>query len=318
MAYTGVSPTLNTDEQMGAFSGYIRRPIPNASGMTAQIFGENGDDADTILALSLSKYQDVQVFVNIYIIKDANGRIMKQGNDYPVISSFVGFVRRSKPQKDGMVAQFFAPNGEYADAVADLSKSEYQDCLVFVDVRGHLAAKDGDKIKQENITVIDHSYSDKLTKQQRADFSKKEKQFRKMNEKIEMSDFLTKIEVLTSLGKGDDFKQWLEEKTTCSHIQDQPCMNSSHTIQVNGLLKPFNYLPVCGVHEHEMIDENHIEEHKFYYEMKHILLLKQWAWHNMKKRFSYDGKSEPDPERIMEWVSANNLPRLPQNYTSVL
>ena len=72
MAYTGKSSDLITNEQLGVFSGYIRRPIPNQSGMIAQIFGENGDDADTILALSLSKYQDVQVYVNIYLIKDSN------------------------------------------------------------------------------------------------------------------------------------------------------------------------------------------------------------------------------------------------------
>lgn len=48
MAFTGQQPVLKTDEQLGAFTGYIRRPTPANTGMTAQIFGENGNDADTI------------------------------------------------------------------------------------------------------------------------------------------------------------------------------------------------------------------------------------------------------------------------------
>ena len=71
MAFTGQQQSLKTSEQLGAFTGYIRRPTPTNAGMTAQIFGENGNDADTILALSLSKYQEAEVFVNVYIIKDA-------------------------------------------------------------------------------------------------------------------------------------------------------------------------------------------------------------------------------------------------------
>ena len=53
MVFAGVSnqekENLKT-EQMGAFSGYIRRPQPSVSGMTAQIFGEDG--AAKLLAIN--------------------------------------------------------------------------------------------------------------------------------------------------------------------------------------------------------------------------------------------------------------------------
>lgn len=319
MAYTGKSSDLITNEQLGVFSGYIRRPIPNQSGMIAQIFGENGDDADTILALSLSKYQDVQVYVNIYLIKDSNGRIMKQGEEYPLISSFLGFVRRSQPKKDGMLAQFFSPNGEHADAVSLLSKSEYLDCLVFVDVRGSLASKEAEKVKQENIIEIDSHYLDKVTKQQRLEFSKKEKQFSKMNDQLQLSEFLYKVEVLTALGNAEEYKNWLKETQTCAHAQERPCMNESDAVEVQGIFKPFNYLPCCSVHVNSLSDEKHLEEHQTYYEMKHRLLAKKWAWSKMMEKFSFDGKSEPDPAKVIDWAASKNLSRyLPNKYEAVL
>lgn len=318
-AFTGTQNNIITNEQLGVFSGYIRRPIPSQTGMMAQVFGENGEDADTILALSLSKYQDTQVFVNIYLIKDPNGKIMKQGEEYPLICSFLGFVRRSKGLKDGMIAQIFSPNGEHADAVSLLSKSEYQDCLVFVDVRGSLASNEVEKVKEENIKVIDENYVDKITKQQMREFSKKEKQFKKINELIQFSEFLYRIEVLKSLGTGEDFQKWLADTQLCVHAQERTCMNDAEIIEVENIFKPFNYLPICTEHKDHLDDPHHIEENKTYYEMKHRLLTKEWAWHVMQEKFSFNGKSEPDPAKVIDWAASRNLSKyLPSKYEPVL
>jgi hypothetical protein len=319
MAYTGNNNQTDTSEQMGAFSGYIRRPNPTTSGMTAQIFGENGEDADTILALSLSKYQDAEVFVNIYLIKDSVGKIMKEGDQYPLISSFVGFVRRSMPKKDGMIAQFFSPNGPNSDSIAALSKSDFQDCLVFVDVRGKKAVDNKDKIQQENTEQINSNYVDRITKNERAEFFRKEKSFRKMNEILELGDFLSRIEVMSSIGNIEEYKDWLVKTQTCSHLQEKPCMNHSHVIEVAGLLRPFNFMPVCDEHFKQLEDEQHIAENNLYYEMKHRLLLKHWVWSRFKSKFSFDGKSEPDPTRIIEWAASKNLAKyLPGKYQAII
>lgn len=318
MAYTGFQEEHDI-EQMGAFSGYVRRPVPSMNGMTAQIFGENGDDADTILALSLTKFQDIEVFVNIYLIKDAYGKIMKEHESYPLISSFIGYVRRSMPKKDGMIAQFYAPNGEHADSIAELSKSNLQDCLVFVDVRSKKSQSKSEQINIENIVEINKSYLGKITIGERTEFQKKEKQFRKMNEQLELSDFLNKIEVLTSIGNSSDFTSWLTLTQTCSHLQEKHCMNKSNFVQIDGLLKPFNFLPVCEEHLHELSNHAHIEKNILFYEMKQRLLLKQWIWSQFKAKFSFDGKSEPDPSRIIEWAASKNLSKyLPKKYQSVI
>lgn len=319
MAFTGKSSDLITGEQMGVFGGYIRRPLPNQAGMIAQIFGENGDDADTILALSLSKYQDVQVFVNIYLIKDPNGMIMKKGDEYPLISSFLGFVKRSLPKKDGMIAQFFSPNGEHADSVSLLSKSEYQDSLVFVDVRGSLASQNPEQVSKENLMEIESHYAEKVTKYQKLEIARHQKQFKKMNEHILLSEFLYKIEVLTELGLPEEYKRWLPSHKSCAHAKDRECNNATQAVEINSLFKPFNFLPCCEKHKADLQNEEHIQENLPYYEMKHKFIIKDWGWNRMKELFSPDGKSEPDPSKVIEWATAQNVRKyLPTKYNNVI
>lgn len=320
MAYKGEQSSLQNTEQIGSFSGYVRRPLPTQTGMITQIFGENGEDSDMIVALSLSKYQDLQVVVNIYLIKDANGKIMKEGDSYPLISSFMGFIRRSAPKKDGMMAQFFAPNGAHSDSVSVLSKTDYQDCLVFVDVRGIKALASDSRIQAENKEIIDKNYAHKITRNEKLEFQKKEKQFKKMNEHLNVSEFFNRIEVLLALGTKEDFINWLTEHKTCSHHQDDPCQNESDFTEITqGLLKPFNYLPVCEEHKEAINDFEHFNKNRFYYEMKHRMLLKSWAAYTVREKFSYDGKSEPDPNRVIDWAASKKISHLlPSNYKQVL
>jgi hypothetical protein len=324
MAYVGQTTQQFNKEQLGSFSGYIRRPIPTVSGLTAQVFGENGEDADTILALSLTKYQDAQVFVNIYLIKDANGKIMKENNKYPLISSFIGFLRRSQPKKEGMIAQIFATNGVDADEVSNLNKSLYQDCLVYVDIRGNLTQNQKEQIILEDNEEIEKKYINKITKHQKDDYIRRSKQFRKMNEILELSDFLYKLDVMMALGKGTEFKEWLQENKSCSYqTQDMPCSNPHKVVEIPGLLKPFNYLPTCDEHESEMInfDQEETNQGLKYYEMKHRFLLKEWVWKKLCQNFSInsDPTSEPDPSLIIDWAMRKGLDKyLPKKYQPVL
>lgn len=59
---------------IGGFEAYIRRPRPTVSGMIAQFFAPNGQDADTVLALGMTRYQDCRVHVTIRLVQDADGR----------------------------------------------------------------------------------------------------------------------------------------------------------------------------------------------------------------------------------------------------
>lgn len=317
--FNGQNHKFETDEQLGAFGGYIRRPTPSSAGMMAQIFGEDGYDADTILALSLTKYKDLKVFVNMYLVKDSVGQPMKKDGKYPLIASFMGYVRRSTPKQDGMIANLFASNGTDSDAVSELTKSEYQGCLVYVDIRGVKAEGNMAIIEAEAIEAIKKSYGHRLTKAERDEIESLDRKYSKKNEML-AADFLSRIEVLSALGTGEEFKEWLR-KSPCSYRQEDMCLNAVVVAKVEGLLEPYNYLPSCADHIHEMEDYNHFNDdsNRMFYEMRHRYLLKQWAQHKLNQRFCDDGHKEPNPARVLEWAAVKGIGKyLPPKYTVVV
>lgn len=320
MAFNGNEKQQVSNEQLGVFTGYLRRPSTTQTGMTAQFFGPNGQEADMIATLALSKFQDLEVFVSVYLIKDANGMLMKENGKYPVISSFLCYIRRPTSAKHnsepGMIANFYAPNGPGADAMTPLCMSDLVDSLVFVDIRGSLALKDKEVIDQENIEFIDENYSNAITTHEIKLIKKNEKKFKKMNEIILNGEFLTRQDVVSALSRNpDDFKEWLINNHACVAPTERPCLNDSDVVQVDFLFKPHNYLPCCKEHKPLFSDSTHLENHKRYYEMKHRLLLREWAWNIMKERFSLGGNSEPDPARIISWAESKNLSKyLPEKY----
>lgn len=311
-------PSAESD-RLGAFSGYIFRPKPTQAGMTAQIFGENGQDSDTISALSLHKFQNIEVYVKVYMIKDPIGRLMKKDGKYPIIAQFNGFVNRPTPQKSGMMAQFFATNGTDANAVVDLGKSEFQDALVYVDIRSNQSINDLEKIELENTNIINENYATRITRQQREHYQKREKEYRKMNDKLDMSSFFMRPEVLYAVGTPEDFATWLTEYRNCAFpLHNGHCMNVGQSLLVPQLDGKYNYLPMCSEHGPKLDEAQYFHENNSYYTFKHQLLLKEWILFFFKKNFSIDGNSEPEPNRIIEWAAGNNLNKyMPTDYKPV-
>lgn len=308
-----------TSQQLGSFGAYIQRPTPNVSGMTAQFFGENGVDSDTISALSLNKFLNIQVFVNVYLIKDPLGRLMRNNNTYPIIAQFYGFVNRPTPKKTGMVAQFFAPNGPDANAVVELGKSEYQDALIYVDIRSNQSISDLSQIELENVNAINENYITRITKQQKEFYQKKEKEYRKMNDKLDLSTFCNRPEVLNAIGNPDDFAQWLNNNKTCIFpTQYSHCHLAGNAEKIANINGNYNYIPLCQEHLKEFVNQNHYTNNEQYYTFKHQLLVKEWVLNYFRKHFSIDSKSEPDPELVIEWAAKNNIAKyLPADYKSV-
>lgn len=331
-AYQSPDKLIDTDEQIGAFSGYIKRPQPNMAGMIAQFFGENGVDADTISALSLTKFQDAQVYVSVRMIKDALGNVMKEGGQYPEIAKFLAVIRRPMPSKNGMTAQFFAPNGQDSDAVNDLGKSFYQDCLVYVDVRGKLAAYNRENETVEVNQMIDLNYLNRVTDIQRKEYDKKSKGFKKINETLSFG-FLRNLEVLAAIGSETDFKNWLLQTQSCVFPVSNQSKNDNDNSTSKCLDEPielfelntpnsldkYNYVPLCE-HHHQLISENIeiLPNGEIFLEMKHILLAQEWAWSYLKKNFSLTGNEEPDPEKIIDWAASKGINHLlPKQYKAL-
>jgi hypothetical protein len=119
---------MTTDEYplLAEFTAYIRRPEPLINGVRARLYAENGADADAILTLARSAYQDALVDVALH---DGS----TDGEDES--GGFQGYIRRPKPTQSGMTALFYAENGEAADAVTAMSLSKYLDSRVHVVVR---------------------------------------------------------------------------------------------------------------------------------------------------------------------------------------
>lgn len=315
MAYQGSAKITDSDQQIGCFSGYVRRPLPHMAGMVSQFFGDNGEDADTITALSLTKFQDVQVFVQVYLIKDADGLLMKQADGkYPRVSSFMGVVRRPAPSRNGMIAQFFAANGRDADSVNDLGRSSLQDCLVFVDVRGKLAA--GKEKENPNLSIeLANEQVQKVTETQKKEYAKREKSWCKLNDELKFSTFLRNAKVLYTLGTEAEYNSWLITNNRCVFPEDNKLCNetATKTIEIKGILPHFNHLPFCVEHADKVKNAN--ETQMKYLEMKQLIFTQEWAFKQLQKRFSLTGNEEPEPKKIVQWASENSLQGfLPERY----
>lgn len=314
-AYTKINQFVDSSKQIGAFSAYVRRPLPQISGLIAQFFGPNGEDSDSILALSLTKFLDAEVLITVYLIKDSNGVIMKsQDGQYPKISQFFGVIRRSKPTRGGMLAEFFATNGINSDQVNELGKSVYQDCLVYIDVRGKLtnAAQ-----LQDPTLIIDNDYAKKISPHEINEYKKSEKRFAKLNKQLHLS-FLKNSEVLYKLGNHKDFIQWLSTRGCC---WPNTCTNSPlNAYEIKSVPGYFNYVMFCDEHlaDVEQGVEN-IPGGELYLKMKNSLLVQNWAFDQLKEKFSLTGKEEPDSQKIALWAQEQSLDKfLPPDFRKML
>jgi len=61
------------ETEIGGFQGYVRRPKPKISGMVVVFYAENGEMADAITAMSLSKYLDIETSVIVRLLNMPNG-----------------------------------------------------------------------------------------------------------------------------------------------------------------------------------------------------------------------------------------------------
>lgn len=65
--------------RIGGFVGFIRKPRLLQSGNIAEFFvGSDSPDADAVLALGASRYQDCEVYVTVHLVKDAVGTPQKK------------------------------------------------------------------------------------------------------------------------------------------------------------------------------------------------------------------------------------------------
>lgn len=305
--------------QIGAFSGYNRRPLPTASGLTAQFYGENGEDADTISALNLTKFLDADAVVNVYLIKNSVGQVMKEGGNYPKIASFVSKIQRPKPLRDGLIAQFFSLNGEDADAINDLGKTRYLDAFVYVEILKPQAvaapARAAGAVALPAPSAELDALAQQLTPAERKELAKRSKAFAGANSLLKLSGFLNQEAVWAVLGNELEYKRWLEPIPCCAS-GESPCKNESAPFKIPAENHVrYSWIPLCAAHSEQAM-AGALPGGISFMRLRRQVLIQQWAWERLKAALGTDPSvDEPDPVKVMNWANENKLSQyVPANY----
>jgi len=313
--YDDVLPGLESmepGERVGEFTGFLRRTKSASTGLTVQIFGENGQDADTITALHLTRYLDAPVLVSLWMLKDRNGRLMKSSDGYPKVAEFVGRVKRPAASNAGQVAQFFAENGPSADAVCVLNQTGYLDALVHVEIRkASLTTQPGQILVQDDMSALDTA-ARHATPAEIKQLKEGQKRAAEGLHLLRVNGFFYNRAVLTALGFGQNYRSWLE-KQGCSQPGDAPCMDGPVQIFDMPGSKGVDSMPLCRHHAQCWNKGEHglpTGQPSSFVQQRHIVLCQRWSDEQLREKLSVLDGYDPTPSALYRWCIDNGLKHL--------
>lgn len=299
---------LQIGDPIGGFAGYLRRAKSSSSGLVAQIFGENGPDADVITVLHLTQHLDNWVKITVWMVKDRNGRITKdEAGQHIKLTEFIGIIRRPQPSNSGQVAQFFGENGPNADAINVLNKSEYLDALVYVEMQQAAPGVHINDIgpmgqKAEQMDEL----QDRLTPTETQELKALQKRSEDAWKILRSSGFFRMEAVYHHLGRETEFEEWITGETCC-HPGSKPCENTSvQAWRIPGNRK-FSFIPLCREHmemwENGMVTEladgsspdAFLATHKITY-------LQRWTQQALRKKLKVPTGHTPTPHAVFAWA----------------
>lgn len=301
---------LRTGEPLGSFVGYLRRPKSSAAGLTAQIFGENGNDADVIAALHLTRFLDQPTKVTVWMLKDRNGRVMKKNGQWPKLAEFVGLIRRPMPSQNGQVAQFFAENGPNADAVTALSQTSCLDALVFVEMhQAEMGMVVGDIQTEVPESELDQN-SNRMTPAEAAAYKQLSKRSEEAIQLLLQHGFFRQESVLAALGRPEAFKNWVGGQPCC-FPGSAPCDRQPVLAWQPVNARKWQALPVCVEHA------RHLEEGTAvlpdgsapggWMTTQMIVTSQRWAQHALAQALKVPAGRLPTPGAVYAWAVERGL-----------
>lgn len=302
----------NSDNFIGSFNGYVRRPQPSSKGLQACFYGENGDDADSMLALSITEFQNLHVIVSVYWVKDAIGLVKKEDAGYPLISSFDAFIQRSKPRSTGMIAMLFAPNGESSDSANELGTSKYLDSFVHVRLQQFSEIIGEDSQKQLFLSKdIVLPYTNPTPK--------KHGEFKDAYKSLQIHGFFREPKVWHALGGEESYKQWLKDRA-CSAAIEPNCCEVGNPIKIpNCSFDEFTEIPLCEKHAFDSLNDINLIGGKYLLENQRSILVASWATEMMCQEFKVTTVSEIRPHSILEWCTNKQIQDfLPKRYLNYI
>ena len=304
------SQTLRPGDSLGAFVGYLRRPKSTSSGLIAQFFGENGEDADVITALHLTKFLNAHVKVTVWMMKDRNGRVMKKDGGYPKLTEFICSVRRPQPSSAGQVAQFFGENGANSDAINILNQSIYLDALVYVEMHQAYQGMSVSDIATDQPTEALEEHRGRMTPTEAQDFKKLQKNAQEAMRALVASGFFRQESVLACLGRPDDYEKWLSTQFCC-HPGKEPCNEQPVSAWHVPGVKRYSSIPLCHKHQEDW-EAGNVElpdsgAPMAFAQTQTIVYTQRWAQYALARHLNTPSDSIPTPSAVNTWVTEKKL-----------
>lgn len=312
---TKISAQYKVGEVVADFIAALYRPKPRKGGFLAQFFGENGPYADTIVGLHLTRFQDIPVKVSVWVLKDKNGAVQLRNSDVPPVTEFIAKIERPSPSRDGQTALFFGKDGEDADAINILSRSEFLDSLVYVRIQLAEEMSNIDDIMTSNPEDLLEKVHI-MTKEEKKEFEKKQKFYKDCNLILRNQSFFRNNMVMEKLFKPEDMAAYVARKPCCCKIAGSICSTGDkEIIAYNYGMNNYSLIPICKTHLEKIknneelgipgIDNDFVTMSEFYNNQLTTIAL--------KKTLKLNKDEEIPPSRLKEWVIKNNLFKLLPN-----
>lgn len=299
---------------IGSFVGNVRRCTAKKEGLVAQIFGENGDDADMITAMHLTKFQDIFVKVSVWGLKDKHGALLSnKDSDMPKVTEFIARIQRPSPSLFGQTALFFGQNGENADAINILNETKYLDALVHVDIQLAKESSTVNDINTKEPTELLKQGIERLTPEEVARYKKQQEIYRKANDILLKSGFYKRDSLLSALGKDHEYEEWIVEQPCCMPDGDKPCTNQSIAYKMNP--GKFKAVPLCEDHAN-MFDQGitTLPNPNQFIQIKRNFYNKEWAYMTLKNILNVGDDEEIPPEGLWGWAINHGIDDFPLSY----
>lgn len=280
------------DNAIGMFQGYLKRAEPSAKGVNVKIMGYNGLDADKILALSMSKFMDMHVTIEVYWIQDSSGAIQKKDGHFPLIACFDGFINRSIPKQTGMIASFFVANGDSCDKAHDLGYSKYIDTMVNVAIF---------PFKQDHCPPNQSKFEDVIfpARDSKSLFSGDYMDFAKL---MAQGNVFSQPEFWESIGGETSYIKWLENRP-CSI---SGCNHSAMPVLSDfGSFEAYNYTCLCPEHAAQAKREG--IKMRAVLDEKRKTLTSQWAQEQFSSIMGETSIGSVPPWKVLSFFNEKRL-----------
>ena len=314
-------------EEIGSFLGFLRRAKATRHGLTAQIFGENGIDADFISALHLTRYLDAPVKVSVWMVKDRKGRHFSDKGKQPLLAEFIGRIRRPQSSDMGQTALFFGENGPNADSINQLNQSSYQDSLVLVSLQKAIPGMMASDISTEAPTEELEKGKSRLTAEESATLKKHQKRAEQAQTMLRQNGFFSQEPVLRALGSPADYREWLCSQGCCQPQPELgPCQQGPvHPMDVLGArrLGEYNAIPLCDEHRSAWLSDAPPvlgpQGGQAFLSSQALMYVQRWAQDALRRKLKVPAGFSASPGLVLAWAADNQLRgMLPPGFTALI